>query len=177
MEGWSIDRVVALWAEGRKDRYGYLEAEGALREFRRSRRRALVRRLHSSGAPAPGAVGAETGGNRVEVAIDSIVGVEARGGGNRAPIMGRSLAAVWLKEYLNFRDSEEEWTFDLSPRGRGWLLRGGGVALVRLEILRSRGYDRVSGRIASPAGMLESGRQEGGGGLPSSCREGGLGAA
>ena len=134
----SKQRVMEFWSE-----HCRLAARA---EFRRARLKALTRRMgalvarRNKGTPVWEAV-FRAAGNVRDVPIDSIVGMIDSQGRPRSslPLMSRRLATAWKIGFC--ADSSEPGPIEAVRTTTGeWYLSGGPTSLLRLELLRAKGF-------------------------------------
>jgi hypothetical protein len=125
-------------------------------EFHRARLKALVRRLvalvalRNRGTPEWEGILRVARAVRV-VQIDAIIGfIDLRGKvRSYLPIMSRRLATAWRLAFC--ADGSEPGTIEAVQASTGdWCLMGGPTSLLRLEVLRAKGFSSV--RILLTAG-------------------------
>ncbi len=123
--------------------YCRFEANG---EFHRARLKALMRRITALVAPRNNRTSEREAiyggaGNAREVPIDLIVGIINSRGRPRShlPLMSRRLAAAWKIGFC--ADSSEPGPIEAVRTQTGeWYLSGGPTSLLRLELLRAKGF-------------------------------------
>lgn len=119
---------------------------GARVEFRRARLKALTRLFAAlvarrNNRTSAGEMIFRAAGNVREVPIDSIVGMIDSQGRPRSylPLMSRRLATAWGIGFC--ADSSEPGPIEAVQTKTGeWYLSGGPTSLLRLELLRAKGF-------------------------------------
>jgi hypothetical protein len=151
---YTIEKAIIAKAKHADRPHAVAELLVAEREFGRSRRKAVLRSLLSGlglGNAAHSIIRAGEG-DELRVGIDSIIGLAEDSGrsGRALGPMPRELLREWCETYLRMGSEDEDWPMRLRPNRGAWLLVGGGAALVKLEMLRLRGFGSVRARIDSP---------------------------
>jgi hypothetical protein len=166
-----ISQAFVQCADASARRNDTIETLAAEREFRRSRRRAVlraIRRAINGDEPTPGML-RFCGGEEAWIDLREIAGYEDAAGEAvlGLPPLSRKLLKAWCDAYRRMVENEEKRSFRLRPHRGAWYLVGGSEAQVGLEIARMRGESRVRVKLEAlttlcpDAAVDRKGRSEG----------------
>jgi hypothetical protein len=149
MEGYSMQHLFYPYGDEEELRRAETMRE-ADREFRKSRRRALYRELLRwlGAGRGPASLLEMSGDEEFRIDIGRIAGLVDGAGCLRPslPPMDRALLGQWRRAFSSLGSEEEGESFGLRLHGGAWYLEGGARALVRLELLRTRGERSLRAR-------------------------------
>ncbi len=155
-----------------KEAYARNEAQ---RELRRARNRATLRRIRAlfvrGNAPVNSGGSAELGPQAAFLLpVNLVEGVVDEKTGKLLRLSGKLAARLWHRYFTQDGDDDGA-AFTAARTARGWHLMGGLAALVRLEVLRSKGVRDVTVALSGSKPEVREEAAAGARCAPSACAD------